>query len=106
MRSLAQTKYVAVSTLGATGLFVILAGIGLLIAMNMDYALARYPGSRSVGEARFDLSAIGDGQVGEASAYRTSDDLTTVWRWYRSRFYLEPRKRDEISAWPPCATMV
>ncbi len=83
----------------------ILAGIGLLVAMNLDYALARYPGSQYVGDKQFDLLYVHDGYAGEVSLYRTGDDVATVWDWYRSYLGFQPQNAGGLNTRTGCVTL-
>lgn len=83
-------KQLTFATLGSGALAAALVGIGLFVAMRLDHVLVRYPGSQYVGNKQFELVSVYNGHVHGAGIYRTGDDLTTVWRWYRVRFDLEP----------------
>ena len=48
-----------------SGLAVALAGLGLLVAMNMSYARARYPGSRTTGQAHSARLSVFSGRLSE-----------------------------------------
>ena len=99
-------KQLTVATLGSAGLAVLLAGVGLLIAVNMDHALARFPGSQRVRQARFDLLSVYNGRMSETITYQTNADLDNVGRWYRERFGAQTPTDDTVNSRSQCLTLV
>ncbi len=88
------------------GLAAALAGLGLFVAMNLDYAQARFPGSQPVGAAQFGLRSVSSGRISETSTYRTGADLATVRRWYQGRFGAESPTDDTLNVRTGCSTLM
>ncbi len=99
-------KLLTLPALVAAWLAISLAGLGLFVGMNLDYARARFPGLRPVGEERFSLLTIYEGHVSATGAYWTGADLAIVWGWYRDRFQVETPAGDADNARAGCLSAV
>jgi hypothetical protein len=88
------------------GLAAALAGLGLFVALNLDYAQARFPGSQPVGAAQFGLGSVSSGRLSETQTYRTPADLATVTHWYQGRLGAETPADDTVNARAGCSTVM
>ncbi len=98
-------KQIAIGTMGAGGLAVVLASLGFLVILNLDYALARFPGSQPAGEMQVEMLHLWSGHVSQAASYQTGAPLTTVWGWYRDTLQAETPPEQPRSTVVPLAAL-
>ena len=96
-------KPLALATFAASLLAVLLASTGLSLAMNLDYALARYPTATSAGSEHLNLLSAPVGYISQQGVYQTRDDVMSVWRWYGRHLDVEPAAG--MGAEGPCVTL-
>ena len=82
-------KTLTFAAMGTGGFTLLLAAAGFFVSLNLDHALARYPGSRTVGEQKFGLLSVSEGRISQASTYRTQSGLYDVWEWYYEHYGIE-----------------
>ena len=88
-----------------SGVIISFVGLVVIVSVNLDWILGRYPGSTRVSAENLRISASGQSALSRQAKYQTPAPLLTVRQWYGWRYRFDPEAERNLNANGDCIWM-